>query len=392
MSLEKAKNFCWDKCFIILFGILILREVLGTTMFDVKIPTILNRLLLLAFIMIALVKIALDIKDNCWKSIIRMGIIGIFGITAIISQYHFLLYIGCAIVAASDVEFEKILKVYIGVSLVVILAAFIASQTGLIENLIYFGGERGDRYSFGSVYPTDFAAHFVYLLTAAFCLDAAQKWKNRIILYILTAGLAVLLYVYCKAYTSVICLVLLCFANGVFRLCSLQRTLEKVVGYLCMIIPTGLAAISIISSVVYEEYIHTLYKWNLLFSERLFYSNLAIKEYPIKLFGQMVTEIGNGRNVEYNMDYFFIDNSYVRIIVEYGIVMFTFVIAMLLWSIVKGVKTKKMAIVIAMIVLCVHSVMEHHIFEMAYNPFIYLMFAELSSSKKKEELEVKHVS
>lgn len=76
-----------------------------------------------------------------------------------------LLETGFLIIGANGIEYKKILKVYLIVKVPITICTMIAGYTGLITNLVYHRGEKV-RMAFGFIYPTDFAAHVVYMIAA----------------------------------------------------------------------------------------------------------------------------------------------------------------------------------------------------------------------------------
>ncbi|MDD6074303.1 MAG: hypothetical protein PUB88_08600, partial [Clostridium sp.] len=111
------------------------------------------------------------------------------------------------VLGSKDIEFEKILKVYLVIVGSVLILAFLASLVGVIENLRYLRRSNNRvRNSFGIIFPTDFAAHVFYYLTVLLYLN---RDKLKSVHYILTMGVAGLLYYYCDTRLDSISILLL---------------------------------------------------------------------------------------------------------------------------------------------------------------------------------------
>ena len=72
---------------------------------------------------------------------------------------------GLLIIGAKEIDYKKILKVYLGVQIPLTIITLIAGQLGIIENLTYYRGEQV-RMAFGFVYPTNFASHLMFMIAA----------------------------------------------------------------------------------------------------------------------------------------------------------------------------------------------------------------------------------
>ena len=80
------------------------------------------------------------------------------------------------VMGAKNVSFKKILKVYLIVTISIVLLAFCASMLQVIENLQYTRGDgKRVRNSFGAIYTTDFASHiFRFGLSKSECTVLAD--------------------------------------------------------------------------------------------------------------------------------------------------------------------------------------------------------------------------
>jgi len=98
-----------------------------------------------------------------------------------------------------------------------------------------------------------------------------------------------------------------------------------------------------------------------------------------------IEEKGWGKSVVERPDYFFLDDSYIRILLEYGIIVFVVVMAILIIVSRRAAYAGRMTMVFAIAFISLHSFMEHHLLDIAYNPFILCVFADLSIKKEKKE-------
>ena len=141
----------------------------------------------------------------------------------------------------------------------------------------------------------------------------------------------------------------------------------------------------ILTSRFYNPEITWMAKLNTLFSTRLAIGKEAFERYDIKLWGQNIPMIGNGGTTEPVQGYFFLDSSYVNILLRLGLVVF--VLIMLMISIIMIRNINQPYILAVMVIICIHSVMEYHMFELFCDVFLMLPFAKFDVEENEKELE-----
>ena len=379
----------WEITYLLIYGGVFTFEFLNTTMFEVKWPP---RFAFLFMGAIALYTIAKFIwhntytkKEMIWSAIILFA----FVMPAVLTEYRFLWCVGFLIVAAKDVDFDKILKVYLVLGITIMVAAFAASQMGWIENLVYevWRDEKlVYRNSFGIVYSTDFAAHVFYLAIAGIC-TLKRKFSYGVVVNFVVLALFVLDK--CDARTSAICLSVMACLILFIKVFNPQMKC-KYVYYIFNATTIVLAGSYLLLTHIYDETRTWLVELNDVLSNRLQITNKAIGLYDYQLFGQNITEKGFGRGTLFLGEYFFLDDSYIRIALMYGVVLLVVVLIMFWNNGVKAIRSKHCIILCAIAVIGLHSFMEHHILEIAYNPLLVYTFAKCKVDLDK--LEVSNVS
>ena len=303
-------------------------------------------------------------------------IIGSFVIARRYSGADALLETGLLIAGANDIDYRKILKVYLIVEIPMTICTMIAGYTGVITNLVYHRGDQV-RMSFGFIYPTDFAAGIVFLITAWVVLRQARCTWIEIGLMIISV---VLFEKYCDVRNSEIVMMILIICVVYLKIRN-KLAAKKGKGYipslllkiLCLVAPYGLAGFMILVSRFYRPDIEWMAKLNTLFSTRLSLGKEVFDRYDIQIWGQDIPMRGNGGSTEVVADYFFIDSSYVNILMRLGLV--AFILVMLIISIIMIKNLNHPYMLMAMAIVCIHSVMEHHMFEVYYDVFLMLPFA-----------------
>ena len=304
-------------------------------------------------------------------------IIGSFVIARRYSGADALLETGLLIAGANDIDYRKILKVYLIVEIPMTICTMIAGYTGVITNLVYHRGEQV-RMSFGFVYPTDFAAGIIFMVTAWVVLRQVRCTWIEIGLMIISV---ILFEKYCDVRNSeivmmilIICVVYLKIRNKLAAKKGKEYTPSLLLKILCLVAPYGLAGFMILVSRFYRPDIEWMAKLNTLFSTRLSLGKEVFDRYDIQIWGQDIPMRGNGGSTEVVADYFFIDSSYVNILMRLGLV--AFILVMLIISIIMIKNLNHPYMLMAMTIVCIHSVMEHHMFEVYYDVFLMLPLAK----------------
>lgn len=314
-----------------------------------------------------------DIK----KILFILLVIGSFIIARRYSGVDALLETGFLIAGANDIDYRKILKAYLIVEIPMTICTMIAGYTGVITNLVYHRGEQV-RMSFGFVYPTDFAAGIIFMVTAWVVLRQVRCTWIEIGLMIISV---VLFEKYCDVRNSEIVMMILSICVVYLKIRN-KLAAKKGKGYipslllkiLCLVAPYGLAGFMILVSRFYRPDIEWMAKLNTLFSTRLSLGKEVFDRYDIQIWGQDIPMRGNGGSTEVVADYFFIDSSYVNILMRLGLV--AFILVMLIISIIMIKSLNHPYMLMAMAIVCIHSVMEHHMFEVYYDVFLMLPLAK----------------
>lgn len=326
------------------------------------------------------------------KELICAGVVlAAFVIAAVAGDNSFLFEVGFLIVGAKNIHFDRILKVFFGVSLVILAAAMICSQAGMIENLVYPSVRGGVRQCFGTIYPTDFAAHIFYMAMAALCMN---NRRIHIADIVIVGALGVFVYKACSAFTGTMTLGLA--AIGMIVVMIVQRRLEQkeklegtdaplgwwngILRFLTLA-PVFFAALFIGMVHLYRPKSAFWAKLDQILSLRLSVSAEGTANYAYRLFGQHVEEFGNGRSIETREHYFFLDDSYLRMALIYGIVILIVVLLMMIIIANRAVRYQRCMLYLAMLLIALHCFMEQHLLEMAFNPFILGMFADMDRER-----------
>lgn len=282
------------------------------------------------------------------------------------------------IVASKNIPFKKIIQVYLLVTGAICILAFAASMLDVIVNLQYDASKRGVRNSFGIVYPTDCGAHVFFWIVSWLYLQGEQL-KGYHCAAVILAG--VLVYKFCNARIDAGCIImaaiLFWIGNNIVgkKMGSrrIQRIWRRAWERLGTYVMPAMAIVSIAFTAIYSDGNSMWSKLDGTLMARLKFGKMAFIDYGIKLFGQQIEMIGNGGSLELKEDYFFLDCSYVNILMTWGIVLLLIVLLLFCYACCKNRKDMYFQYTIALI--AVNCVIAHHLMDIAYNPFVLAVFA-----------------
>jgi hypothetical protein len=325
-----------------------------------------------------------------------IGLITGFGCTILIylSSGYLSPFLGVLIlIGCKNISFEKVLKVYLVITGSIMALALCAALLGVIENLIYESADRGVRIAFGSVYVTDFASHIFYMILTYCYLKADQlKIYHFVGIIIIT----VVVYYFCKTRLDCVSLLLIVIVFGVNQ--WLQKLpydgkgklkkwkyFWKAFGLVSM---PFFAIISYVFTAHYQEDNKVLMLIDKVISGRLNLGKTGLDAYPVRLWGRAVDMIGAGGTTQWQTDYFFIDNSYLHLLIRFGLV---FTVALLVVYVLCCYKCKAdIYFLLAVALIALNCVIAHHIFDVAYNPFACVLLACGGSKDSFDMMLINH--
>lgn len=300
------------------------------------------------------------------------------------SNSNLILVMMSFILAARGVSFREILKYYFRTTIIILSFVILFALVGIIKDLVFVVSGRATRYSLGIIYPTDLAAHILYLLIVHEYLNFEYiTWKS----YIMYFAIAVITKLVTDARLSVFCMLLSipilllaqCSSKKNHKFSKISRTLLST---FWMYIPI-LAFIAFTSTYFFDKDNHIYFQFDRILSGRLGYGHLAMGLYPITWFGQKIVEHGLGGNTgmaifnNHNSGYFFIDSSYIRLILMYGLVTTFVILAIMILVSVKGINKHKYELTAVFLIVTLSCLVEQHLLELSFNPFLLALLANI---------------
>lgn len=282
-------------------------------------------------------------------------------------------------ISARNVDSKLINRLYLIISATLLILITFGALKGLIPNYTYFR-DGLSRASLGIIYPTDYASHIFYILCSlAYLRRDKFNWKD----FVLFCGISYWVYLQTNARLNFICSLLL--AIGMFVIKFDKKGYVQKVTWLA---PTIGAVVMIFLTYIYDPGSRWLTFLNHILSGRFSIVNEVIHQYGIHLFGENVLQNGlggpSGLNFNSNFDkYVFIDSSYLRLLLMYGVICLIITI-WLISSLLK--KTQDKYLLVILLVVFVSGAIENHLLELAYNPFFLILYSEFISRNRLNQI------
>ena len=407
----KAQNTIWkikrilyevsEVLYLVMFSVILSYRFLKTTQFleewDILntenkiVLELLSFFLLKPFVLLGIIIVLRYLCSEKYNIKQYLVVAALVFAAALIFQKHdsmpYALMLILLLVGAKDISFHKLLKLYFSIIIFFSIITIVAAQFGIITNLVWNVEGRNTRISFGFIYPTDFAAH-LFFITLCYWYMRGER-----LCYIeagITAILGGLAYLFCEARCSTLMLLLLSLVMFYFRfryIKSKKRNMKSQIGsvfsLLLVFTPLMCSVFIHFFSIFFTTNIKYMQDFNKLISGRLSLAKRAIDIFGFQLWGADIPMIGNGSKETYVAKYFYIDSTYLQLSLLYGVVFLTLILIIFVLVGEEARKRKDWILLWIIALASVHGVIEQHLIELEYFPFLFAAFADMSRSKKK---------
>ena len=358
------------------------------TMLSVRIPDPLVTLVKIVLTFAVMIRIVVQAKEKLlWISIIA-------GVLYYLSwNFYYFQIVALLSVACVGISYRKILKTYlVGVGAVVI-GTIVLALTGGVENLIYMK-DGFLRSSMGIIFPTDFATIVLFLLLTLWVYWEELPDEACVFIPVFSAWVA---WYLSRSYTSTLCSIafMIVVLYRVFEKRVIEKNnrflwLKKTADIVVVAMFPVLMLLMFVLMIGYAKGASFAYVANNLMSGRVKLSLDAFYENGISLFGHAFRQEGAGGSTYSALNYEFVDSSYPRILLFYGVVILLLVCALWIFLTIRAVRVDRRRLAFALAIIALHSLSEHHFIEPYYNVFLILPFSSMEPGtiKKPEDKKI----
>ncbi|MCC4359054.1 polymerase [Limosilactobacillus reuteri] len=284
------------------------------------------------------------------------------------------------VVGAKNVNFKDIITWYVYLNVILLLTMAIFSLLGIIPNLIYRAAPRPPRYSLGLIYTSSLATHYFYLVLAYCYLRFSKlRWTDYLLIIIGDVIFMMITNTKLDFIATLIVIPVMVIAQRAFRGHKLSEILAS---FWWMAVPIT-SSIIIFASYFYDDSNHIMKAVDDLTSGRLGLGHRALTNYDIHILGQTIVEHtyggSNGLKLANQLDgvshYFFIDSSYIRMFLLWGLLVFILIIVYMTYIAMRSIFRRTFVLAAIILIASLNFMFEPDIIKIIYDPFLLALFA-----------------
>lgn len=309
-------------------------------------------------------------------------IAGFFVLLAVSAQTMPFVTAIVAIYTARDIDFKRITRVTVYISIITMCFIILSSRLGIIDDYVLYDTSGRIRHYLGFRY-TLYPPTIMFNITACIVyLRKKQFWiKDALILLLFNYILYKLTQSRLTFFTSVL---LICIA----LLINIVR-INNWNPYLLLVpIYPIIALLSVVLCLTYDSG-KAWMKWlNTITSNRIALGRLSLMQYGLRMLSNreiIWTGVGAdafGRRSKLTMNY--VDNLYIRLLQRYGIIFFALILILLTVAMYVICKNKHRHLAVIMAILALHGFIDDLIFNLYFNTFLIVLIAPIMVEFKQK--------
>lgn len=291
------------------------------------------------------------------------------------------------ILGAKNVDFRELIKLFFVTTGILWLGTIIISQANIVRDTIYIRGGF-HRHSLGIGYPTDTGAYAFYLLLAYYYMFFKKlTWRS----YVVIVFLDILLYEATQARNSCVLILLTIPVIWIAQRASNGKLVSRgIASFYWMLIPLAAYSTLLLAWLYNPSRLFKVLDRGL--SGRLGLSHKALDKYGLSIFGQHVHENGWGgikgsKNFyKLNFSYFYIDSSYMRLAIIYGLVLGVLLVTCMTIIAYRSTLNREFALAAIIMLISLHCVVEQHLLDISYDPFLLALLATIPTFDSNQKV------
>jgi hypothetical protein len=372
--MSKYLKYVLKNCFEIGYILYIISLLIGLTEFqNINHINVFQELLrYIAYILFVIKLVYMFIKSQ--HKIIFLGISFIFFIlslevTRAVESITFITTI-IILLCSYYIDFEKFLSTIFKINVIFIIFTITASLLKVIPNLVFEQGTR-IRYAIGFTYPSHLMSLlFFNILSYIYIHRKNINIKDYIIIEIIT----IITYIITDAKAGMLFITCILIALYIAKKYKNRIKESSFIIYFITITPIIFSIVIILACYYYNKNNNVMYAINKIYNGRLGFGWYALRNYGINTFGRKIQWHGwVGQTAENMKKYNFVDISYVKILLDYGIIACSLIVVGFSSLIYNSYKKKDYYLSFCIIFICLYSLIEPRLFEIHFNPFILLL-------------------
>lgn len=358
---------------------------LSTIFYEVPaMPSIMKILRYLSYL-IVFVKLLYDSKYTENEIIKILFIIVLLGVISIHVGNNILFCSFFFIIAARNMSINQLIKIIFWIQVILTISMAVLSQLGFVSDWTYHLEGR-NRHSLGYLYPSYISSIFFYVILAYLLI---RRNRLKLVEVVIIEFLNGIIFYLTDSKTSffLTAIILIVFWFVKFYKKELKKNFYSIILYVVSI--PVIAIVSIITCFLYSEENKVLLFINSFINNRLIMGHNALFDHGLSLFGEQIQWIGYGGlgylNSSLQGEYNYVDCSYVKVLLDYGIIFFVLMIFGYALVSVRAINNKDRYLCLCIIFMCAYSIIEPRIIEFGFNPFVLTLSALFGKNMREED-------
>lgn len=324
------------------------------------------------------------------KELIKLICIGICVlVSSILSRSNMLLVGFLFIVAAKNIDFNKIVKITLLVQIICISIIIMLALTGVIENRVMIrSGDTELRYALGFEHPNTFASQILQMIVCWIWI----RWDRLCVKdYVGIIILAVIVKLVCDSKTNLLLIGLILICILAAKLADKIVDENKIIKYskICakLVIIIG-PILSLIMAVIYKKGNTLHFILNKVFSGRLMLLQKFYNEYGFSLLGQKINRVSTFMARETGQQVAVLDNAYGNLAIRYGIIILLLFVIGYYILVKSSLLDKQILINIIVFIYFIFGISETQIFKLPHNVSLILLSTVIYCNRGEQELNI----
>lgn len=281
-----------------------------------------------------------------------------------------------------NVNINQIIKNVTYLLMIILIFIIISSKLNIIPNYSVLRGGNvrqylGFRYS---LYPTA----ILFNIVAGYIYVYKRKVKLSVLIFLSIFARYLYMCTYAKLSTVLVfAVILIAIFDKYMGILKIKFVNKIIYSFRYSYIILTILSVWIVST--YNQSVEWMNKLNILLESRISLAKQSVDMYGMNLFGiKDLAWQGNGLSLEgtevKNIAYLYVDNFYINIIQQYGLVFSIILLIIFTLTIIKSLKEGDNYLGLILIIFAFHGLLDNLMMTLYYNIFLITLFPILSEN------------
>lgn len=281
-----------------------------------------------------------------------------------------------------NVNINQIIKNVTYLLMIILIFIIISSKLNIIPNYSVLRGGNvrqylGFRYS---LYPTA----ILFNIVAGYIYVYKRKVKLSVLIFLSIFARYLYMCTYAKLSTVLVfAVILIAIFDKYMGILKIKFVNKIIYSFRYSYIILTILSVWIVST--YNQSVEWMNKLNILLESRISLAKQSVDMYGMNLFGiKDLAWQGNGLSLEgtevKNIAYLYVDNFYINIIQQYGLIFSIILLIIFTLTIIKSLKEGDNYLGLILIIFAFHGLLDNLMMTLYYNIFLITLFPILSEN------------